>query len=204
MKYYDSIGPNPRAVRIAMAEKALSVPTETIDIMTGANRTPEHVARNPSGSTPALELDNGVCIAEITAIIEYLEEVHPNPPIIGATPEERAETRMWVRRIDLYILEPMANGFRATEGRRMFSRRMTLVSEAAAAELKALAQEKLMWLDGLMAGRQWVCGDRYTMADILLLAFVEFGAQVGQPMPAAAVWLPGWHARAAARPSAAA
>ncbi len=204
MKFYDSVGPNPRAVRIAMAEKGLSIPTETIDIMAGANRTPAHFSRNPVGSTPALELENGACIAEITAIIEYLEELHPAPALVGTTPEERAETRMWVRRIDLYILEPMANGFRASEGRRMFAPRITLVSEAAAGELKALAQEKLLWLDGLMAGRQWVCGDRFTMADILLLAFVEFGTQVGQPMPDAATWLPEWHARAAARPSAAA
>ncbi|GGI71856.1 hypothetical protein GCM10007973_06060 [Polymorphobacter multimanifer] len=204
MKYYDSIGPNPRAVRIAMAEKGLAIPMETIDIMGGANRTPEHFARNPSGSTPALELDNGACIAEITAIIEYLEDIHPAPALIGSTPEERAETRMWVRRIDLYILEPMANGFRASEGRRMFAPRMTLVSESAAAELKAMAQEKLLWLDGLMQGRQCICGDRFTMADILLLAFVDFGAQIGQPMPSTASWLPEWQARAAARPSASA
>jgi glutathione S-transferase len=204
MKLHDSIGPNPRAVRIAIAEKGMTIPTEQIDIMKGRNRTPEHLARNPSGATPALELDNGHCIAEITAIIEYLEDIHPTPALIGATPEERAETRMWARRIDLYILEPMANGFRASEGRPMFESRMTLVSPAASAELKALAQEKLLWLDGLMQGRQWVCGDRFTMADILLLAFVEFGATVGQPMPASATWLPEWHKRAAARPSAAA
>ncbi len=204
MKLHDSIGPNPRAVRIAIAEKGMSIPTEQIDIMKGNNRTPGYTARNPSGSTPALELDNGQCIAEITAIIEYLEDIHPEHPLIGTTAEERAETRMWTRRIDLYILEPMANGFRATEGRPMFESRMTLMSPPAAAELKAIAQEKLLWLDGLMRGRQWVCGDRFTMADILLLAFVEFGASVGQPMPASATWLPEWHKRAAARPSAAA
>lgn len=204
MKLHDSIGPNPRAVRIAIAEKGIKIPTEQIDIMKGNNRTPSYTARNPSGSTPALELDNGQCIAEITAIIEYLEDVHPMPPLIGTTPEERAETRMWARRIDLYILEPMANGFRATQGRPMFASRMTLMSESAAAELKAIAQEKLLWLDGLMQGRQWVCGDRFTMADILLLAFVEFGASVGQPMPTTATWLPEWLMRAAARPSASA
>jgi glutathione S-transferase len=204
MKLHDSIGPNPRAVRIAIAEKGMTIPTEQIDIMKGDNRKGDYGTRNPSRSTPALELDNGQCIAEITAIIEYLEDVQPSPPLIGTTPEERAETRMWTRRIDLYILEPLANGFRATEGRPMFESRFTLVTPAAGAELKAIAQEKLLWLDGLMQGRQWVCGDRFTMADILLLAFLEFGAQVGQPMPASATWLPEWHKRAAARPSAAA
>lgn len=202
MKLHDSIGPNPHAVRIAIAEKGMTIPTDQIDIMKGDNRTPGHLARNPAGSTPALELDSGQCIAEITAIIEYLEDVHPDHPLIGTTPEERAETRMWTRRIDLYILEPMANGFRASEGRPMFESRMTLVSLPAAAELKALAQEKMLWLDGLLQGRRWVCGDRFTMADILLFAFVEFGTSVGQPLPAAATWLPEWRARVAARPSA--
>jgi glutathione S-transferase len=98
----------------------------------------------------------------------------------------------------------MANAFRASEGRPMFASRMTLVSPEAAVELKAIAQEKLLWLDAQLQGRSFVCGDRYSMADILLLAFVEFGASVGQPMPAAATWLPEWHKRAAARPSAAA
>jgi glutathione S-transferase len=98
----------------------------------------------------------------------------------------------------------MTTSFRAAEGRALFAPRMTLVSGEAAAELKAIAQEKLLWLDKLMQGRTWVCGDRHTLADLLLLAFVEFGASVGQPLPAAATWLPEWHKRAAARPSAAA
>jgi glutathione S-transferase len=158
----------------------------------------------PSGGTPALQLDDGTVLSEITAIVEYLDEQPGVTRMVGNTPEERAETRMWARRIDLYILEPMANAFRASEGRPMFASRMTLVSPEAAVELKAIAQEKLLWLDAQLQGRSFVCGDRYSMADILLLAFVEFGASVGQPMPAAATWLPEWHKRAAARPSAAA
>jgi glutathione S-transferase len=110
---------------------------------------------------------------------------------------------MWVRRIDLGYVEQMANGFRATQGRRMFAPRMLLVSEAGGEELKAIAAEKLRWIDGLMTG-DFVCGDRLTLADILLFCFVEFGAQVGQPLPEALTWLPAWHQRMAARPSAAA
>lgn len=202
MKLYDSIGPNPRVVRMAMAEKALALDTVKVDLMAGENRQPDYLGKVPTGGLPGLELDNGQCIAEITTIVDYLEELHPTPPIVGATPEERAETRMWVRRIDLQVVEPMTNSFRAVEGRGLFASRMTLLSVEAAAELKALAQEKLLWLDAQLAGRTWVCGDRYTLADILLLAFVEFGASVGQPLPAGATWLPEWHARAAARPSA--
>lgn len=204
MKYYDSIGPNPRVVRMVLAEKGLTPETIKIDLMGGENRQPAYVGKVPTGSTPCIELDNGTILSEITAIAEYLEELQPSPPVIGTTPEERAETRMWVRRIDHGIMEPMANGFRASEGRQLFEPRMMLVSLDAAAQLKAIAHAKLLWLDGLMQGRTWVCGDRYTLADILLLAFTEFGASVGQPLPAEAKWLAEWTKRAAARPSSAA
>lgn len=204
MKLFDSVGPNPRVVRIAMAEQGVSPEVVTVDIIKGENRQPAYLAMVPSGGTPALQLDDGTVLSEITAIVEYLDEQPGVTRMVGNTPEERAETRMWARRIDLYILEPMANAFRASEGRPMFASRMTLVSPEAAVELKAIAQEKLLWLDAQLQGRSFVCGDRYSMADILLLAFVEFGASVGQPMPAAATWLPEWHKRAAARPSAAA
>jgi glutathione S-transferase len=204
MKLFDSIGPNPRVVRIAIAEKAMSIPTVTVDLMAGENRQAPYLAKVPTGGLPALELDNGQCISEITTIVEYLEDVSPAHPIIGATAEERAETRMWVRRIDLSIVEPMTTAFRAVEGRGLFASRMSLLSTEAAAELKAIVQEKLLWLDAQLQGRTWVCGDRYTLADVMLLAFVEFGASVGQPAPASAGWIAAWHKRAAARPSAAA
>ena len=204
MKLYDSIGPNPRVVRLAMAEKAMAIDTVTVDLIAGENRQAAYLAKVSTGGLPALELDNGTIITEITVIADYLEELQPNPAIIGTTSEQRAETRMWVRRIDLGIIEPMTTAFRAVEGRRMFASRMSLVSVEAAAELKAMTQEKLLWLDAQMAGRTWICGDRYTLADIMLLAFVDFGISVGQPLPAAATWLADWRTRAAARPSSAA
>lgn len=204
MRLHDSIGPNPRVVRMAMAEKGLAVETMKVDLMGGENRRADYLARVPTGGLPALELDDGRCIGDIMAIIEYVDETATGPALFGTTPAERAEARMWTRRIDLAIVEPMTTAFRATEGRQLFASRMTLMSETAAAEMKAVAQEKLLWLDEQLAGRTWVCGERHTVADLLLLAFVEFGASVGQPMPAAATWLPEWQARAAARPSAAA
>lgn len=204
MKFYDSIGPNPRVVRMVAAEKGITLDTVKVDLMGGENRQPGYMAKVPTGGLPCLELADGQVIAEITVIAEYLEDLHPAPALIGATPTERAEVRMWTRRIDLGIVEPMTNGFRATEGRRLFASRMALVSEAAGTELKGLAQDKLRWLDGLMAGRVFVCGDRFTLADIMLFCFVEFGSQVGQFLPEGAGWLPGWRDRVAARPSAAA
>jgi glutathione S-transferase len=205
MKLYNSIGPNPHVVRMFMAEKGLTLDVQPIDLMKGENRqAPYNETVNIAGQTPALELDNGQVVCEITNICEYLEEKHPTPTLVGATPEERAETRMWVRRIDLGILEPMANGFRATEGRGMFESRMKLVSPEAAAELKGLAKDKVLWLDGKMDGNQFICGDRFTLADVLLYCFLTFGAAVGQPIPPEAKWVNAWYERVKARPSAAA
>ncbi len=205
MLFYDSIGPNPKVVRMFMAERGISgIPTETVDIRGGDNRKEAFLTKNPSGQCPALVLDNGHVIAEITAICEYLDEVGPaGVSLIGKTPEERAETRMWSRRLDLNILEPMANGFRFSDGLKMFENRIHCIP-AAAADLKATAQEGLTWLDKLMTGRQFICGDRLTMADILLFVFVDFFAGLKQPLNDNNTNILAWHARMKARPSAAA
>lgn len=201
MKLYTGIGPNPRTVRMFLAEKGVQVPQETVDLMAGANRREPHLSRNPSGQLPCLELDDGRFLSEITAICEYFEETHPEPPLVGSTPEERAETRMWVRRIDLNIIEPMANGFRYSEGLPLFKDRIHVIPQAAD-DLKAIAQEKLAWLDGLAGGSDWICGDRFTLADVMLFAFLDFGGQVGQPLDPKLEWLRGWFERVSARPSA--
>ena len=203
MQFYNSIGPNPRVVKLFMAEKGMEIPRVEVDLLKGENRQEAYKAKNPSGQMPALELDDGVVLAEILPICEYLEEVHPSPPLIGSNAEERGVTRMWTRRIDLNICEPMANGFRFSDGIKLFENRVHCIPQAAD-DLKAITRERLAWLDGLVAGRQYIVGDRFTLADILLFAFVEFGAQVGQPLDPANKNLAAWKDRVAARPSAAA
>ena len=203
MKFYNSIGPNPGVVKMFMAEKGLDIPREEVNLMAGENRQAPYTAKNPSGQLPALELDDGVVLAEILPICEYLEETHPNPPLIGTNAEERAITRMWTRRIDLNICEPMANGFRFSNGLPLFQNRVHCIPQAAD-DLKAIAREKLAWLDGLIDGKTYVAGDRFSLADVLLFAFVDFGAQVGQPLDAANKNLAAWKERVAARPSVAA
>ena len=203
MKFYNSIGPNPHVVKMFMAEKGLDIERAEIDLRGGENRQPDYLSKNPHGTTPALETDSGDVLAEITAICEYIEELHPTPPLIGTTPEERAKTRMWVRRIDLNIVEPMANGFRFSVGLPMFQDRVHCIPQAAD-DLKAIAQEKLAWLDGLMAGHTWIVGDRFTLADILLFCFLEFGTQVGQPLNPENKNIAAWRERVNARPSVAA
>ena len=200
MKFYNSIGPNPRVVRMFMAEKGLKIPTQDVDLMAGENRQQAHLARNPHGQMPALELDDGSFVSEIMAICEYLEDTHPNPPLIGSNPKQKAEARMWTRRIDLNICEPMANGFRFSQGLRLFQDRIVTVPEAADG-LKRIAQDRLKWLDAQMAGRDFVCGKRFTLADILLFCFVEFGGQVGQPLDPANSNIAAWFARIKERPS---
>lgn len=205
MLLYDSIGPNPRVVRMFMAERGVTgIPTEKIDLVGGQNRQPDYLSRNPSGQTPALVLDNGMVLAEITAICEYLDEIGPpGTTLIGRTPEERAETRMWTRRIDLNICEPMGNGFRYSEGLRMFQSRVRCIPQAAD-DLKAIAQDKLTWLDGLITGRTFIAGERLTLADILLFCFLEFAAGVKQPLNPENRAIAAWFDRMKARPSAAA
>ena len=201
MKYYNSVGPNPRTVNMFLAEKGVTIPEVKVDLLGGENRQAAYVAVNPAGQTPALELDNGMILAEITAICEYLDEKHPSPPLIGTTAEERAETRMWVRRIDLNIVENLANGFRFSQGLGLFKDRLRCIPQAAD-DLKTTAQERLTWLDGLIAGRTWICGDRFTLADILLYAFLDFGAGVGQPLNTGNKNVAAWFERMKARPSA--
>jgi glutathione S-transferase len=181
MLFYDSVGPNPRVVRMFAAEKGIELAKATIDLIGGENRRAPYLQKNPAGQMPALEFEDGFVLSEITAICEYLEETTPAPALIGTTARERAETRMWVRRIDLNILEPMANGFRFSEGLKRFTGRIHVIPQAAD-DLKATAQEKLSWLDGLMEGKSFVCGARMTLADILLFCFLDFASKVRQPI----------------------
>ena len=203
MLLYNSIGPNPRVVRMFMAERGIDIPKVEIDLRGGENRREPYLSKNPAGQSPALELDDGTILAEITAICEYLDETTPGASLIGTTPKERAETRMWTRRIDINIVEPMANGFRYSDGLKMFQNRVHCIPQAAD-DLKQIAQEKLTWLDGLIAGRTYVCGDRLTLADILLFCFVDFFDAIRQPINQANQTIVAWHARMKGRPSAAA
>ena len=126
-----------------------------------------------------LKCSDGTFYTGITVICAYLDEINGYSDLIGKTPEERAETKMWVRRIDLQIIEPLTNGFRSSEGYDFFKDRLHLIPEAAD-DLKAIAQERLEWLNEQLEGKQYICGDRFSLADIMLYCFLSFGATVGQ------------------------
>jgi glutathione S-transferase len=201
MKLYDGPGPNPKVVRMFLAEKQISVPAQAVDIMSKENRSPEHLKRNPSGLVPALELDDGSYLSEVTAICDYLEEVQPEPALIGSTPEDRARTRMWTRKVDLGICEPMANGFRFGPALGFFQDRMHCEPDIAAG-LQRIAQTNLKWLDGQLDGKTWIAGDRFTLADILLYSMTSFFAESGLPLDPSLNNVGAWFERVKQRPSA--
>ena len=201
MQLYDSFGPNPRATRMFLAEKGITIPTKDVDLMGAENRKPPYTDRNPGGQLPALELDNGKCIGETVAIWEYLEEKHPKPALIGNDAEERAEARQWQRRVELQITEHMYNGFRFAEGAELFKNRMRILPEAAAG-MKLTVQDKLKWLDGLLEGKQYIAGDRFTVADIILYCALDFGGGVGQKVDPSLKNVNAWFKRVDSRPSA--
>jgi glutathione S-transferase len=201
MRVYDSFGPNPRALRMLLAEKRLELARIDVDILSGENRAGEYLTKNPAGQVPALELDDGRIVAETVAIFEYLEEKHPRPPLIGTTAEERAETRMWTRRVELNVTEHLYNGFRFAEGLEMFRTRIPVIPEAAPG-LKEVVRQRLAWLEGLMDGRTFLGGERFTIADIILYVALDFGGSVGQALDPNLRRLTAWMARIAERPSA--
>lgn len=202
MKLYQSVGPNPRVATMFIAEKGLEIERQFLDIQAGENRQPDYLALNPHGGTPLLVLDDGTAISESVAICEYLDETHADNPLVGSTPEERAATRRAARLVDQNVVVPLTNSFRSAEGLAMFKDRLFCCPEASDGN-KAYAQDGLKQADAMLAGKDYLVGDRFTLADILLFCFVEFGEVVGQSAPAELTNLHAWRERVATRPSAA-
>ncbi|MFM7404117.1 MAG: glutathione S-transferase family protein [Erythrobacter sp.] len=185
---HSSLGPNPRLARMFMIEKGLEEGRDFTrvhyDIITGENRQDaSYIARNPLGTTPTLELDDGTCLTESWPICEYIEELHPTPNLFGETALERAAVRKWVRLFDQEVVVPMTMGFRATGGRPMFAPRMAVVSEGAGAELAAMSDDKWRMFDGFLGDKNHFALDRFTFADLIVFCFANFGFTVGWKLP---------------------
>lgn len=200
MKLYDNAtAPNPRRVRIFLAEKGLSIPTEQVDIATQQNRSPAFRAKNPYGQVPVLELDDGTQISESVAICRYFEEVHPEPPLFGVGTREKTLVEMWNRRVELELANRVFLCFQNTSD--FFKGRIPQVPEYGAVA-KARAEETLTLLDGVLATQRFVAGERFSIADITALAGLDFGRVVKlRPAPEQKNLLR-WHAEVSARPSA--
>ena len=200
MKLYDStLAPNPRRVRIFLAEKGVTVPTVQVDIAKAENRQPPYLAKNPLGGVPILELDDGTVIAETVAICRYFEETHPSPPLFGTDAKDRALVEMWQRRMELEIAIPIMQVFRNTHA--FFKGRIPQVPEYGEVCRQA-AESRMKWLDGELAGRKFVAGDRFTIADITLLVGIDFGRVSNIRIAPGLANLQRWYDEVSSRPSA--
>jgi glutathione S-transferase len=174
------MAPNPRRLRIFVAEKGLKIPYEDIDIFAGENRTPEFLKKNPAGGLPVLELDDGSCIAESVAIARYLEALNPEPNLFGRNTREAAEIEMWSRRMELNLFGPFGRAFQNTSpvfAGPAFASRIKQFKDYGAAQVE-YAERQLKWLDSQLQGREFIAGSRYTMADIHALTAILFAKQM--------------------------
>ena len=200
MKLYDSkLAPNPRRVRIFLAEKGVEVPVVQVDIGKAENRRPEFLAKNPMGTLPVLELDDGTCIAETVAICRYFERTQPEPPLMGVGAKGEAVVEMWQRRMELELALPIMQVFRNTHA--FFQGRIPQVPEYGEV-CRAAALKRLEWLDRELAGRPFVAGDAYTIADVTALCGIDFGKVTGNRIAPEWKHLARWHEVVSSRPSA--
>ena len=201
MKLYDySRSPNSRRVRMFLAEKAIVLPVESIDLARGESHTPSFIAKNPMGQVPLLEFDDGTYLAESVAICRYFEEAQPSPPLFGTTARGRAEVEMWSRRIELGLFAPVLAMWKHTDPR--WAGRIPQVAALADTE-RARAQQSLSILDEALVEREFLAGDRFSIADIIALCTIEFAGMATNIWPDPRLkHLTGWHEAVARRPSA--
>ena len=200
MKLYDSaMAPNPRRVRIFLAEKGIEVPVEQVDIGKADNRKPPFLAKNPLGGVPVLELDDGTYIAETIAICRYFEEQQPEPALFGTDAKDKAVVEMWRRRMELEVAVPIMQTFRNTH--EFFKGRIPQVAEWGEV-MREAATKRLEWLDSVLADREWIAGDRFTIADITAMVGIDFGRPSKIRIADDQKNLTRWHEAASSRPSA--
>lgn len=193
--------PNPRRVRIFLAEKGLTVPTREMSIIKGEHKAAEFTAKYPQGQLPVLELDDGCVIGESVAICRYFEALRPQPPLFGADALSIAEIDMWIRRVEFTLMQPIGQIWAHTHP---FTARVVVPQYTEFGESnrpKALAA--MQRIDEALTGRAYLAGENYSMADIVLLTTLDFAGFIGVAMPEHLTALIDWHARISARPSAA-
>ena len=201
MKIYDIGAPNPRRLRIFLAEKKLEVPFEAIDVGAGANRTGEFLDKNSLGKLPVLELDDGTCISESVAICRFFELKHPDPPLMDVDAVDQAVVEMWNRRIEFGLFRFTADYFQHTAP---FFKDQFVQLPAYAEIAKASAKKELDWLDEALEGRRFVAGENFTIADITAWVALDLGTPSVYTIEPDLKNLSRWHAEVSSRPSASA
>ena len=182
VKFYTAPrAPNPRAVENILAVKQFDVETVSVDLIGGENRGDDFLKVNPAGQLPCLVLEDGTVIAEVAAIAEFIEEMKPDPVLVGHTASERAFARMRMRQCDYLVLAPMMTGYRHSEGADFFTSRMRITPEIGP-HMKLIAADGLAWLDGQLAGQDFICGPELRYVDCAFYPLVSFLAKVSQPL----------------------
>ena len=200
MKLFDGgRAPNPRRVRVFLAEKGIDVPLEPVDMGAFGHKSPEIAAKNPLMRLPILELDDGTVISETIAICRYLEELHPEPALFGTTPLERAMVEMWQRRVELHFLMAAAQAFRHTHPA-MKEWEVPQVAEWGEAN-RPKAIEFMQLLDKELGEREFIAGDRFSVADITAVIGADFTKPARIEIPAELGNFERWYGAMRARPS---
>lgn len=193
--------PNPRRVRIFLAEKGIELPETPVSLMKREHKSPEHRARNSLGQVPTLVLDDGTAISETVAICRYFDEVQPDPPLFGTTPVEMALVDMWVRRAEFVLMQPVGAFWRHAHPRT--AALLTQYKDFGESNRETY-EGALKWLDRELAERPFLAGEAYTMADICALTTIDFADWIGLPVPDERGAVRAWRERVSARPSASA
>ncbi len=203
MKLYNHpLAPNPRRVRVFAAEKGIELQLENVDLLAGQARTPQFLAKNPSGAVPVLEFDDGSCLSESVAICRYLEGLRPDPNLLGRELREQVEIEMWNRRMEFELMGAVGGAVVNTHP--MFSGFLPQFPEYGEAQ-RARAYERLQRMDRELRQREYIAGDRFTIADITALVAIDIGGALGNIKPDPGLKnLTRWHQTVSARPSAAA
>jgi glutathione S-transferase len=203
VKLFDSpFAPNPRRVRIFLAEKGLSIPKVSIDLGRLEHRSAEFSAVNPLQRTPALELDSGEILTESVAICRYIEELWPEPTLFGRDALERARVDMWNRRVELEFFAPITHAFRHSHPHMAEMEKPQIAAWAEVNKPRALSFAR--FLDDELAKQPYIAGENFTIADITALVAADFSKSARIAFPDDLKNFARWRAEASARPSAAA
>jgi glutathione S-transferase len=203
MKLYDGgRAPNPRRVRVFLAEKGISVPLEQVDLGALGQKSEAYTAVNPLQRVPALVLDDGTVLTESIAICRYFEALQPDPPLFGRGALQMAQTEMWNRRLELHLLFPVSHVFRNSHPA-MAKMEIPQVAEWAEAN-KPRIEEFVGIFDRELANRAFAAGDQYSVADITGMIAIDFMKPARLAVPEACKNVRRWHAEVSARPSASA
>jgi glutathione S-transferase len=210
MKLYSwDIAPNPRRVRIYLAEKGIEVPTEDVGVPGKPFLKPDFLARFPHRRVPLLVLDDGTSIGEAMAICRYFEALHPDPPLMGRNPKEAAIVDMWERLAEWEGLQAVSEYFR--NAKRSFAGRALAGSTEPVEQIPALSERGRQRVtafyekfDFQLKGRAYLAGEAFSVADITALCALDFAVFCGLPVPESCPELARWHKAVAGRPSAAA